>query len=86
MIVVVLFGVGMPLVCNLIGFVPPALMSINAVVSTASASAEERAYQKKNWLTYWVVFGVFGAVETFLSAILFFVPFYFAFKVAILIW
>ena len=56
MIVVVLFGVGMPLVCNLIGFVPPALMSINAVVSTASASAEERAYQKKNWLTYWVVF------------------------------
>jgi len=71
----------MPFICNLIGFIPAAVLSVRAFGASASASAEERTFQKKNWMAYWVIFGAFGVAETFNGAILFFMPFYYSFKV-----
>jgi hypothetical protein len=37
-------------------------------------------------LTYWVVFGIFGTLETFIHVIVYWIPFYFPLKVAFLLW
>lgn len=81
---VVFFGVGMPVVSGLATIIPPAIFSLQAI--EGKTSAKEKLYLKKNWLTYWVIFGFFTALETFVKAILYFVPYYYALKVAILIW
>ena len=38
------------------------------------------------WLTYWVVFGLFNITDQFAGFILHFIPFYYVLKVAVLIW
>lgn len=40
----------------------------------------------KQWLTYWVVFGIFTIADQFAGFILSFIPFYYVLKVAVLIW
>jgi len=62
--VVVFLGFGMPLVCNLVCFVPPAAISLTAFLDKSVSSAEQQ-FLKANWMTYWVVFGLFTALETF---------------------
>jgi receptor expression-enhancing protein 5/6 len=37
-------------------------------------------------LVYWVVYSFFTILETFISYILYWIPFYFAFKLAFLVW
>jgi len=56
---VVFFGVGIPLVCNLVGVLPPMVMSLKALENTEKAAASERQHQMKLWLSYWVIFGLF---------------------------
>ena len=38
------------------------------------------------WLTYWVVYSFFSVLETFISFLLNWIPFYFAFKLAFLVY
>lgn len=38
------------------------------------------------WLTYWVVFGFFNFIETFVDVILHFVPMYYTFKTLAIVW
>jgi len=83
--VVVFLGFGMPLVCNLVCFVPPAAISLTAFLDKSVSSAEQQ-FLKANWMTYWVIFGLFTALETFRAAILYVFPYYYAFKVAVLVW
>ena len=40
----------------------------------------------KQWLTYWVVFGLFTVTDQFGGLLLSFIPFYYVLKVAMLIW
>ncbi len=77
--IVVFFGVGMPFVCNFAGFIPPAVLSISALEGGGSLS--DRTFHKTQWMTYWVVFAIFVTLETFISVIIYFVPYYYAFKV-----
>ena len=38
------------------------------------------------WLTYWVVFGFFNFIETFVNFVLYWFPFYYTFKTLAIVW
>jgi receptor expression-enhancing protein 5/6 len=62
-------------------------------VHTKSSDRESfQAIETKNkgddtqWLVYWVIFAFFSIAETFVDYLLYWYPFYYAFKQAFLLW
>jgi receptor expression-enhancing protein 5/6 len=77
--IIVFFGIGAGSLCSITGFVYPAFKSFNAIESKMKGDDQQ-------WLIYWVVFGFFSVIETFSDFLLYWIPFYYAFKLAFLLW
>ena len=75
----VLLGVGVGSLCSLIGFAYPTLASFRAIETKQKGDDTQ-------WLIYWTVYAFFSVLETFVDYVLYFVPFYYAFKLAFLVW
>jgi receptor expression-enhancing protein 5/6 len=63
----------------LVGIVIPSICSIRALET-------KDPEDDKQWLTYWVVYGLFTFIDLFSGFILKYIPFYFVLKIAFLIW
>lgn len=74
----VFLGVGASLITDAVGIFYPAYMSFKAIES-------DGVDDDKQWLTYWVVFAVYGFADRFLDFIFFWVPFYYPIKLLVLI-
>ncbi|TPX35084.1 hypothetical protein SmJEL517_g02500 [Synchytrium microbalum] len=77
--VLIFFNVWGNLLTNLIGFVYPAYASFKAIESPNKEDDVQ-------WLSYWVVFGLLNVLEFFTDFLLFWVPFYYSFKTAFVVY
>ena len=71
--------VGMSFICDMVGFVPPTIMSFKAIEAN-------KASQTRHLLTYWVVFVFLSLVEMFAAIIIFWFPYYYSCKLVFLVY
>lgn len=71
--------VGMAFICDMVGFVPPTIMSFKAIESNKNDDT-------RHLLTYWVVFVFLSLVEIFAAVIIFWFPYYYTCKLAFLVY
>lgn len=77
MILFFMFGPG--LLSDIIGLIYPVYGSFLAIESNDKDDDTQ-------WLTYWVIYALFDLMEVFADILLFWFPFYHAFKLGFLIW
>ena len=75
----VMFGIGDSYITTAIAVAYPCFASFLALES-------EGADDDKQWLTYWVVFGLFNILDQFAGFILTFIPFYYFLKLIFMVW
>jgi receptor expression-enhancing protein 5/6 len=74
----VFLGIGQTYITVALGVAYPAFMSFLALES-------DGLDDDKQWLTYWVIFGLFNIIDQWSGFILHFIPFYFVFKLCFLV-
>lgn len=72
-------GIGAGSLCSIVGFVYPAYKSFEAIESKNRGDDTQ-------WLIYWVVYAFFSIMEVFIDFLVYWIPFYYAFKLAFLLW
>jgi receptor expression-enhancing protein 5/6 len=79
LVLFVVFGIGQAIITNLVAVAYPVFMSFHALES------KEDGNDDKQWLTYWVIFGLFSVIDQFAGFILHLIPFYYVLKLTTLI-
>ncbi|KAG0172308.1 ER membrane protein DP1/Yop1 [Apophysomyces sp. BC1034] len=78
-LIMIFFNLAGQLLTNTISWVYPAYASFKAIESPSPDD-------DKQWLTYWTVIGFVQMVEYFSDILLFWFPFYYLFKTALVLW
>mmetsp|Transcript_19954 Transcript_19954/g.36194 ORF Transcript_19954/g.36194 Transcript_19954/m.36194 type:complete len:186 (-) Transcript_19954:391-948(-) len=78
-LILLFFGIGAGSLCSIVGFVYPAFKSFEAIESQVRGDDTQ-------WLIYWTVYAFFSVIEVFVDYLLYWIPFYYAFKLAFLLW
>ena len=89
LLLIIFFGLSAGTLCSIVGFLYPALKSFQAIehrASSSSSASSSSTGDVTQWLIYWVVFAFFSIIENFIDVLLYWIPFYYAFKVAFLLW
>lgn len=79
LLILIFFGLSAGTLTSIVGFVYPAVKSLQALEHRATGEITQ-------WLIYWVVYTFFHIIESFVDTLLYWIPFYYAFKVAFLMW
>ena len=77
LVILIFTGIFAHFITDLIGFLYPVYATIISL---------EKDDKDNLWLTYWVIFGSFCLLEKFVDYLLFWVPFYYPFKISFLVW
>ena len=87
------FALGVVTICVIMvafdfcGCVLVQLISVGyPALKSAMALTTESKQDDKEWLTYWMVFGLFNMFDSTFSWLLHYIPFYFFIKLLIIIW
>ncbi|KAJ3300407.1 ER membrane protein DP1/Yop1 [Borealophlyctis nickersoniae] len=75
----IFFNIWGSLLTNLLGFLYPAYRSFKAIESAGTKDDTQ-------WLTYWTVFGFLNTIEFFSDTLLYWIPFYYTFKAALVLY
>merc|ERR1712232_1529992 len=75
----IFFSIGAGSICSLVGFTYPAYKSFEAIEGPNKTDVTQ-------WLIYWVVYAFFSIIEVFVDTLLYWIPFYYTFKMAFLVW
>jgi receptor expression-enhancing protein 5/6 len=75
-----MLGMGIASITSIIGFLYPAYKSFQTIELKTGKQDDTQ------WLVYWVIFAFFTIAETFIDYLLYWIPFYYAFKLAFLAW
>mmetsp|Transcript_9300 Transcript_9300/g.13166 ORF Transcript_9300/g.13166 Transcript_9300/m.13166 type:complete len:224 (-) Transcript_9300:165-836(-) len=78
-LIVIFFGIGAGSLCSIVGFVYPAFKTFEALETKNKGDDTQ-------WLIYWIVYAFFSIIEVFVDFLLYWIPFYYAFKLAFLLW
>ncbi|KAJ2138884.1 ER membrane protein DP1/Yop1 [Coemansia sp. RSA 678] len=78
-LLLVFLNIGASLLVNLTGFGYAAYASMEAIETPGKEDDAQ-------WLTYWVVFGLFNVLEYFTGFLLYWFPFYYLIKLGFLVW
>ena len=74
----VFFGIGQAILTSFLGVAYPVFMSFHSLESDGKSD-------DRQWLTYWVVFGLFNMIDQFAGFVLHFIPFYYVLKLTVLV-
>jgi hypothetical protein len=77
LVAILFFGIGAGSLCSIVGFIYPAFKSFEVIESKTRGDDTQ-------WLIYWVVYAFFAVIESFSDFLLYWIPFYYAFKVRFL--
>ena len=75
-LLILFFGMGAGSLCSIVGFAYPAFKSFQAIETHNGGDDTQ-------WLIYWVVYAFFAVIESFIDVLLYWIPFYYAFKVRV---